>query len=137
MSPQTMHKDRGLTVYICSAPIENLVLFWNRTTLLPSSGTGYPVLEPAAPFEHWTSTLVLRLGFRFKAQDSGFKVGNNYHIHMYIQWGVYLYVLAILIIASYKLMLLIIYGILWFLYGGGWVGNEEETSASFRTNVCN
>ena len=45
-------------IYICSAPIENLVRFWNRTTMLPGSGTGYPVLEPAAPFEIWTSTLV-------------------------------------------------------------------------------
>ena len=47
-------------IYIYSAPIKNLVQFRNGTTLLPSSGTGYPVLEPAAPFENWTSMLVFR-----------------------------------------------------------------------------
>ena len=38
--------------YICSAPIENLVRFQNRTAMLRRSGNGYPVLEPAAPFEN-------------------------------------------------------------------------------------
>ena len=38
--------------------IENLVRFRNRTMLLPSSGTGYPVLKPAASFENWISMLV-------------------------------------------------------------------------------
>ena len=43
-------------VCMCSTPIENFVSFRNRTALLPGSGTGYPVLEPAAQFENWTTT---------------------------------------------------------------------------------
>ena len=47
--------------YIYSATVENLVRFQNWRTLLPNSGTGYPVLEPAAPLENWTNTLVFRV----------------------------------------------------------------------------
>ena len=56
------HKNMHKCIHICSALIEDLVQFQYRTTLLSGSGTGYPVLEPVAPFKNWTSMLGFREG---------------------------------------------------------------------------
>ena len=56
---QQQLEKRLIAACVCSVPIKNFVQFQNRTDLIISSGTDYPVLEPAAPFENWTSTLRL------------------------------------------------------------------------------
>ena len=39
--PNHFHTSCEHLCYVCSAPVENFVLFRNRTTLLPGSGTGW------------------------------------------------------------------------------------------------
>ena len=58
---RTLTQWKGQVDLYMFCPVENLVQFQNRTTLLPVSEIGYPVIELAALFKNWTSTLVFRV----------------------------------------------------------------------------